>query len=65
MYAEIPKNLNATIESFRTAIKPILSSLIEKQVISIEDCNVLLESDLIISSRLTRLDDRGFNSMAR
>lgn len=47
-----------------TAMKPILSQLIAKQIISIEDCHLLLESDLMTSSRLTNLNADGFKRMA-
>jgi hypothetical protein len=55
-HAEIPPTQTSALESFKTTLKPILSQLIEKAVISVDDCHLLLDADLLLNSRLTRLD---------
>ena len=63
-HAEIPKSDIVAQESFRNTLKPIVGLLVEKQVVSGEDLHLLLESDLLISFRQTRLDENGFKRMA-
>lgn len=45
-------------------MKSILPQLIQKQVVMSEDCHVLLESDILIATRQTKLDEVGFKKMA-
>jgi THO complex subunit 2 len=44
-------------------MKPILGHLIEKKIISYEDCHLLLESDLMTRCNLTRIPGEGFGKM--
>ena len=46
------------------AMKPILTQLIDKKIISNEDCHLLLESNLMNSCGLTNLKGDGFQKMA-
>ena len=45
-------------------MRPILNQLLAKQIITLEDCHLILESDLMAGCRLTKLDEVGFKRMA-
>jgi len=63
-HSEIPKTDVQSKEAFNTMVKPLLSQLIEKQIVSAVDCHIHLEAETLIACKITRLDSDGFTRMA-
>jgi THO complex subunit 2 len=63
-HAEIPPSEQPLIDSFKNTLKVVLGQLIDKKVVCGDDCHLLLEADVLISTRQTKLDENGFKRMA-
>ncbi len=63
-HSEIPKTDVQSKDAFNSIVKPILSQLIEKQIVSAVDCHIHLEAETLIACKITRLDSDGFTRMA-
>ena len=62
--AELNQKEPKSLESFRTAMVPIITQLLQKQIITVEDCFLILESDMMAACRITKLDEASFKRMA-